>query len=99
MICMFKLHRSSSVPAFCLAVVPRDSSWFSFYNGTDLLPLRQQPLYTEDWLGLRELEQSGRLVYADAPGQHMQFTFQWFEEHVINAYLAGGPAGGVAAMQ
>jgi hypothetical protein len=29
---------------------------------------------------LRALDESGRLVFAEAPGAHMQFTLEWFEE-------------------
>lgn len=69
-------------------VVPRDSSWFSFFNGTQLLPLAEQPLYTEDWLGLQALDQQGKLVFAEVPGAHMHFTFAWFTQEIIIKYLA-----------
>jgi palmitoyl-protein thioesterase len=74
---------------FCgsLAVVPRDSSWFSWFNGTHLVPLVEQPLYLEDWLGLKELDDSGRLVFAEVEGEHMQFSFDWFEAEIIDKYF------------
>ena len=68
--------------------MPRDSSWFSFYNGTALVPLKQQASYAEDWLGLRGLDESGKLVFDEAVGGHMHFTFEWFEEHIIRGYLS-----------
>ena len=34
-------------------VVPRDSTWFSVYEGTELVPLQDQKLFKEDWIGLR----------------------------------------------
>lgn len=52
-----------------------------------MVPLRQQPLYTEDWLGLRALDERGALLLLEAPGVHMQFTLQWFTENVIDKYL------------
>lgn len=40
--------------------------------GGSLVGLREQLLYTEDWIGLRRLDEAGRLVLAEAPGGHMQ---------------------------
>ena len=71
------------------AVVPRDSSWFSFHDGKTLVPIKDQPIYQEDWIGLRELDESGRLVFSEITGHHMQFTFDWFEQNIINTYLQG----------
>jgi palmitoyl-protein thioesterase len=39
-------------------VVPRDSAWFSSLAGDTLTPLREQELYTADWLGLRALDEA-----------------------------------------
>lgn len=71
-------------------VVPRDSAWFGFWDGAQVIPLEEQALYLEDWIGLRALDVSGRLVRAEAPGAHMQFTLTWFEDNVLWPYLAGG---------
>jgi len=78
-------------------VVPRDSSWFSTYApggggtaGEVLVPLREQALYTEDWLGLKALDERGALVMSDCPGAHMQFSDAWFTTNVIDKYLRGG---------
>lgn len=67
--------------------MPRDSSWFSFFNGTTLVPLRDQPIYKEDWIGLQELDTTGRLEFVEAPGAHMRFSLTWFEDNVIDKYL------------
>lgn len=69
-------------------VVPRDSAWFSFFNGTDLIPLKDQPLYQQDWIGLRQLDEAGKLLLEEAPGEHMQFTLKWFDQEVVRKYLA-----------
>ena len=85
-------------------VVPRDSAWFSTYApgaGTGrVVPLREQQMYTEDWLGLRALDDKGALTMSDCPGNHMQFSDEWFKENVIDKYLrdddsvGGGKMGG-----
>lgn len=38
------------------AVVPRESSHFGFYNGSQLLGMEQTELYQQDWIGLRQLQ-------------------------------------------
>ena len=74
-------------------VEPRDSAWFSTYEPGNppgpLVPLREQAMYAEDWLGLRALDESGRLVLADCPGQHMWFTDAWLKENVLDKYMYG----------
>lgn len=67
--------------------MPRDSAWFSFYNGSALVPLREQPLYREDWLGLKRLDARGALAMESAPGEHMQFTLAWFRREVVARWL------------
>ena len=71
-----------------VTVVPKESSQFGFFDGTRLVPLRESTLYTEDRLGLRALDESGRLVLDSSPGFHMQFTLDWFGKHVVLPYLA-----------
>ena len=70
-----------------VTVVPRDSAWFAWQRGAEVVPLREQALFQEDWLGLRALDEAGRLVLADCPGTHMQFELDWFAANVIAPYL------------
>lgn len=78
-------------------VEPRDSAWFSTYEPGNppgpLVPLRAQAMYREDWLGLRALDESGRLVLAECPGQHMWFTDAWLKENVLDKYMYGDESG------
>ena len=67
-------------------VVPRDSEWFGFYvDGQDQLvaPLEQSALYTEDWLGLKTLNDQGRLVFLSCPGNHLQMPAGFFTQHIL----------------
>jgi len=71
-------------------VQPRESEWFEFYKpGSDkeIVPLRESPLYKEDWLGLQVLDKGGKLDLIECPGDHLQFTDKWFHENVITPYL------------
>jgi palmitoyl-protein thioesterase len=56
-------------------VVPRDSEWFGFYKeGQDkeVEALEASALYLEDWLGLKTLNEDGRLVMLSCLGNHLQ---------------------------
>jgi palmitoyl-protein thioesterase len=44
-----------------------------------LVPMHEQPLYEEDWIGLRELDERGGVVFAECKGEHMQITDCWEE--------------------
>jgi len=73
-----------------MMVEPHETSWFGFYTpgqAVQITPLNQSQLYTEDRLGLRELDQSGRLHFIALPGDHLQFTIDWFNQTIINKYL------------
>lgn len=45
-------------------VIPRESEWFgAFQAGAEstVIPMEQQPIYTEDWIGLKQLNATNRL--------------------------------------
>lgn len=41
----------------------------------------------EDWLGLRQLDEEGKLHLLEIDGGHMQFSLEWFEEEVMKPFL------------
>ncbi|KKK19830.1 hypothetical protein P175DRAFT_0500416 [Aspergillus ochraceoroseus IBT 24754] len=57
-------------------VHPKESAWFAEVNVTtgDVTSLQERAIYTEDWLGLKELDEQGKLEFKTIPGQHMQFS-------------------------
>ncbi|OKL63294.1 hypothetical protein UA08_01710 [Talaromyces atroroseus] len=56
--------------------VPKESAWFAEVNqlSGEITTLRERSLYTEDWLGLRALDEQGKLDFETIPGQHMELT-------------------------
>lgn len=72
-------------------VVPRDSSWFSVFDAekNHIVPVKDTALYKEDWIGLKELDATGRLTMLTAPGDHMRFGKTWFAENVYPFLSAG----------
>merc|ERR1712037_395375 len=74
-------------------VEPRESEHFEFYTPGQsdvILPLRESPIYVEDRIGLKALDESGRLHFLDVGGDHLQFPRQWFIDNIINVFLGGG---------
>eukprot|EP01126_Amoeba_proteus_P063244 TRINITY_DN869_c0_g2_i6.p1 TRINITY_DN869_c0_g2~~TRINITY_DN869_c0_g2_i6.p1 ORF type:complete len:249 (-),score=47.04 TRINITY_DN869_c0_g2_i6:69-815(-) len=71
-------------------VQPRESEWFGFYaEGQDkvVLPLQQTKLYTEDWLGLKQMASQGKLHFLSVDGDHLQFTKEWFLSAIVQPFL------------
>jgi palmitoyl-protein thioesterase len=54
-------------------VIPKESGWFAYTNGTDgeVTQLRDRKIYKEDWIGLRKLDEKGGLHFETTEGGHM----------------------------
>lgn len=71
-------------------VVPKESSFFGFYepNQKDkILALENSRLYQEDRLGLKKLNEDGRLKRIVTPGNHLHYTMSWFMNEIASVYL------------
>jgi len=71
-------------------VQPIESEWFGWYvEGQDKVvnTLQQTKLYTEDWLGVKTLDQQSRLKFLSVVGDHLQFTDDWFLANIVQPYL------------
>ncbi|KAL5016722.1 hypothetical protein ScPMuIL_006311 [Solemya velum] len=71
-------------------VDPKDSEWFGFYKegqSKETFTLFESKLYTEDWLGLKEMNNTGRLHFLTSDTDHLQFSEEWFIQNIINVYL------------
>ncbi|KAK4327873.1 hypothetical protein Pmani_001680 [Petrolisthes manimaculis] len=72
-------------------VVPQESEWFGFYapgQDNEVLPLQQTQLYLEDRLGLKEMDEAGKLHFLTQPGGHLAFTDEWFLQEIVDKYVA-----------
>ncbi|KAK2616911.1 hypothetical protein QQS21_000289 [Conoideocrella luteorostrata] len=57
--------------------IPKESSWFGEITGDgNHTPLKEQPIYKEDWLGLKKLDEKGALKFKTIEGDHMQIPAQ-----------------------
>ncbi|XP_046850386.1 palmitoyl-protein thioesterase 1-like [Xenia sp. Carnegie-2017] len=67
-------------------VIPKESEWFGYYKpgqDKDLFTLQESPLYQEDWLGLKEMDEAGKLHFLEADGDHLQFSKEFFEKKIL----------------
>ncbi|KAI5274836.1 palmitoyl-protein thioesterase 1 precursor [Aureobasidium subglaciale] len=57
-------------------VIPKESGWFAHVNLTSLevTGLRERDIYKHDWIGLKELDKKGALVFRNASGGHMDLS-------------------------
>jgi palmitoyl-protein thioesterase len=67
-------------------LIPRETAWFGYY-GEEQNSVVQTPqetrLYKEDWVGLRALDEAGRVSYVSFPGDHLRITKAEVDEYVI----------------
>ncbi|KAJ7874705.1 Alpha/Beta hydrolase protein [Mycena olivaceomarginata] len=52
-----------------------------------LVPMHGQPLYQQDWIGLRELDERGGVVFGECEGEHMDLTDCW--EPLVREFAGG----------
>merc|ERR1712215_127553 len=71
-------------------VEPKESEHFEFYipgQAEEILPLRGSPIYTEDRIGLKAMDEAEKLHFLSVDGNHLHFTKEWFIKNVINPFL------------
>ncbi|CAB4309946.1 unnamed protein product [Prunus armeniaca] len=67
-------------------LIPKETSWFGYYQDDtfkSILSPRQTNLYKEDWIGLRALDEAGRVKYISVPGGHLGISTSDMKKHVV----------------
>ena len=52
----------------------------------EMLAYNETALYIEDWIGLKTLDEAGKLDFLTSPGGHLQFTHEFFFD-VVDKYF------------
>ncbi|KAK8650487.1 hypothetical protein V6N13_140123 [Hibiscus sabdariffa] len=58
-------------------LVPKETSWFGYYpDGAfdPILPAQETKLYKEDWIGLKTLDEDGKVKFVKVSGSHLKMT-------------------------
>jgi len=74
-------------------VQPRESEHFGFYKDgsndkADLITMEQGPWYTENWFGLKDLNEAKKIDFLSTPGDHLRFTMEFLEQMVTTYFKA-----------
>src|SRR3989338_5802424 len=72
-------------------VIPKESEFFEIYvPGQDdvIQPLAESDLYVQDFIGLKVLNESNRLIFLSTEGNHLKFTPEWFRTQIVDPFLS-----------
>lgn len=76
-------------------VVPKESSWFGSYTPDDdmngektIVPMRLQPIYLADVIGLRTLDERGGVLLETCEGEHMHLPRECWEP-LVKRFVGG----------
>ncbi|KAK6251078.1 hypothetical protein SCA6_005083 [Theobroma cacao] len=67
-------------------LIPRETSWFGYYPNGGFKPVirpQETKLYTEDWIGLKTLDDAGRVHYISVSGGHLGISRKDMKKHVV----------------
>ncbi|KAJ0232956.1 Thioesterase like protein [Hirschfeldia incana] len=67
-------------------LIPRETSWFGYFtdDGYDsFLSTQQTKLYSEDWIGLKALDDVGKVKFVSVLGDHLVIAFDDIVKYVV----------------
>ena len=71
-------------------VQPRESAWHTFYAWgkprTNVMLLNETDGYKGDWLGLRTLQEQGKLILNMYTGGHTAYQEDWWLQNVLQMF-------------
>lgn len=84
-------------------LIPKETSWFGYYPDgafNPVLPAQETTLYTEDWIGLKTLDEAGKVKFINVSGNHLEisqsdmktYVVPYLEDQVSKRLLAAKPS-------
>ena len=69
-------------------IVPKESSWFMFYDesGKNIVPLEESEFYKKDFIGLRKLNEEGKLSFAEFRDEHVIYNVVEYWEEIVSFF-------------
>ena len=70
-------------------IIPRESSWFEFYDsdGVSIVPLEESDFYIKDYIGLRKLNEEGKVTFVEIDQEHVLYNMKEYEDHILSFFL------------
>ena len=63
---------------------PPSTAWFSYYNAQGkIIDMVNQPIYQEDLIGLKTLNEQGKIQFVSLPGDHLSFS----QDNILNIFV------------
>lgn len=73
-------------------LIPKETSWFGYYPDGAFEPVlsaQETVLYTEDWIGLKTLDEAGKVKFINVSGNHLSISKSDMKKYVV-PYLEDG---------
>ncbi|XP_031375525.1 palmitoyl-protein thioesterase 1 [Punica granatum] len=67
-------------------LVPRETSLFGYYPDglfNVILPAEETTLYKEDWIGLKTLNEAGKVKFINLSGHHLQISISDMKKYIL----------------
>ncbi|KAK4266716.1 hypothetical protein QN277_023602 [Acacia crassicarpa] len=67
-------------------LIPRETSWFGYYpDGAfyPVLPAQETKLYREDWIGLKTLDEAGKVKFINVSGNHLEISVGDMKKYIV----------------
>lgn len=65
-------------------IYPKETAWFqSLDKDGNVLPLNGTDFYNEDWIGVKALNEAGKIQFVTLPGDHLSFTTEDIENTFV----------------
>ncbi|XP_017634403.1 uncharacterized protein LOC108476642 isoform X2 [Gossypium arboreum] len=67
-------------------LIPKETSWFGYYPNGAFKPVvrpQETKLYSEDWIGLKTLDDAGKVLYVNVSGGHLGISKEDMKKHVV----------------
>ncbi|KAL2958858.1 hypothetical protein AAZX31_18G233200 [Glycine max] len=67
-------------------VIPKETAWFGYYpNGAlhPVVPVQQTELYIDDWIGLRALDEAGKVKFVNVSGDHLDISRSDMKTYIV----------------
>ncbi|XP_022861959.1 palmitoyl-protein thioesterase 1-like, partial [Olea europaea var. sylvestris] len=74
-------------------LVPKETSWFGYYpdgSWSTVLPAQETTLYSEDWIGVKALDEAGKVKFLKASGHHLEIFHSEMKDYILPYLVENG---------
>ncbi|CAN1289888.1 Palmitoyl-protein thioesterase 1 [Linum perenne] len=67
-------------------LIPKETAWFGYYPDgafATILPVNETELYIKDWIGLRTLDEAGKVKFVTMSGNHLEISESDMRKYIV----------------